>query len=301
MTAIPAAVRARGLRKIYRPARYREVAALNGLDLDIGAGEIVALLGPNGAGKTTAVQILTGYRRRDAGEVSVLGTDPAAAGRGWRARIGIVPQQASDFAELTVREVIRHLAGYYPAPREAGDLIDAVGLTRQASTRLRRLSGGQRRRVDLALGLLGHPELLVLDEPTTGLDPEARRQFWDLIRQLAAGGTTILLSTHYLDEAEALAGRVAVLAAGRIVAAGPPAALAGRDAAPATVCWQEHGTAHSERTSTPARLVATLAARVAGPGGEIPGLTVTRPSLEDTYLRLIGATADGPGLPEDTP
>ncbi len=300
MTATGMAVRVRGLRKIYRPARYRQVSALNNLDLDIGAGEIVALLGPNGAGKTTAVQILTGYRRRDAGEVTVLGADPAGAGRAWRARIGIVPQQASDFAELTVLEVIRHLAGYYPARREPGDLIDVVGLAGQAGTRLRRLSGGQRRRVDLALGLLGHPELLVLDEPTTGLDPAGRRQFWDLIRQLAAGGTTILLCTHYLDEAEALASRVAVLAAGRIVAAGPPAALAGRDAAAATVCWHEHGAAQSERTSTPARLVAALAARVAGPDGEIPGLTVTRPSLEDTYLRLIGATPNGPGTPEET-
>ena len=301
MTATGTAVRARGLRKIYRPARYREVTALNGVDLDIGAGEIVALLGPNGAGKTTAVQILTGYRRRDGGEVSVLGADPAAAGRGWRARIGIVPQQASDFAELTVLEVVRHLAGYYPAAREAAGLLDAVGLAGQAGTRLRRLSGGQRRRVDLALGLLGRPELLVLDEPTTGLDPEARRQYWELIRQLAAGGTTILLSTHYLDEAEALASRVAVLAAGRIVAAGPSAVLAGRDAAAATVSWQERGAARSERTSTPARLVAALAARMAGPDGEIPGLTVTRPSLEDTYLRLIGATPDSPGTPEDTP
>ncbi|MDX6334751.1 MAG: type transport system ATP-binding protein [Streptosporangiaceae bacterium] len=301
MTATGRAVRVRGLRKIYRPDRYREVAALNGVDLDIGAGEIIALLGPNGAGKTTAVQILTGYRRRDAGEVSVLGTDPAAAARGWRARIGIVPQQASDFAELTVREVIQHLAGYYPAPREAGELIGAVGLAGQAGTRLRRLSGGQRRRVDLALGLVGCPELLVLDEPTTGLDPEARRRFWGLIRQLAAGGTTILLSTHYLDEAEALAGRVAVLAAGRIVASGPPAALAGRDTAAATVSWQEDGVARSERTPAPARLVAALAARVAGPDGEVPGLTVTRPSLEDTYLRLIGTAPDGLDTPEGTP
>ena len=301
MTATPAAVRVRGLRKTYRPARYREVAALNGLDLDIGAGEIVALLGPNGAGKTTAVQILTACRRRDSGEVTVLGTDPAAAGRGWRARIGIVPQHASDLGELTVGEVIRHLAGYYPAPRQAGELIGAVGLAAQAGTRLRRLSGGQRRRVDLALGLVGRPELLILDEPTTGLDPAARRQFWHLIRQLAAGGTTILLSTHYLDEAEALADRVAVLAAGRIVAAGPPATLAGRDAGAATVSWLEQGVPHRERTSAPARLVAVLAARMGAPDGEIPGLAITRPSLEDTYLRLIGATPPGPGTPEDTP
>ena len=174
-----------------------------------------------------------------------------------------------------------------------------MGLAGQAGTRLRRLSGGQRRRVDLALGLLGRPELLVLDEPTTGLDPAARRQFWALIRQLAEGGTTILLSTHYLEEAEALAARVAVLAAGRIVAAGPPATLAGRDTAAATVSWLEHGVPRHERTATPARLVAALAARAAGPDGEIPGLTVTRPSLEDTYLRLIGAVPPGPDVPED--
>ena len=301
MTATRTAVRVRGLRKIYRPARYREVAALNGLDLDIGIGEIVALLGPNGAGKTTTVQILTGFRRRDAGDVTVLGTDPAAADRAWRARLGIVPQQASDFGELTVGEVVRHLAGYYPDPHDSAELIDAVGLTGQASTRLRRLSGGQRRRVDLALGLLGHPELLVLDEPTTGLDPAARRQFWGLIRQLAAAGITVLLSTHYLDEAEALASRVAVMAAGRIVAAGPPATLAGRDTGTAIVSWQEGGVPRSERTPAPARLVAALAARAAAPDGEIPGLTVTRPSLEDTYLRLIGVTPHCPGTPEDTP
>ena len=301
MTATRTAVRVRGLRKIYRPARYREVAALNGLDLDIGTGEIVALLGANGAGKTTTVQILTGFRRRDAGEVTVLGTDPAAADRAWRARLGIVPQQASDFGELTVGEVVRHLAGYYPDPHDSAELIDAVGLTGQASTRLRRLSGGQRRRVDLALGLLGRPELLVLDEPTTGLDPAVRRQFWGLIRQLAAAGTTVLLSTHYLDEAEALASRVAVMAAGRIVAAGPPATLAGRDTGTAIVSWQEGGVPRSERTPAPARLVAALAARAAAPDGEIPGLTVTRPSLEDTYLRLIGVTPHRPGTPEDTP
>ena len=197
------------------------------------------------------MEILAGYRRRDAGEVSVLGTDPSRAGRDWRARIGIVPQGAADFPDLTVAAVIRHLAGYYPAPRDPGRLIAAVGLAGQASTRLRQLSGGQRRRVDLALGLLGQPELLFLDEPTTGLDPEARRHCWELIRELAADGTTILLTTHYLDEAEALADQVAVLAAGRIVAAGPPAALAGRDTAAATVSWLEHGGHPSRRSRRP--------------------------------------------------
>jgi ABC-2 type transport system ATP-binding protein len=277
------------------------IKALKAIDLIVDEGDFFALLGPNGAGKTTAVQILTGYRRRDAGEVTVLGADPAAAGRAWRARIGIVPQQASDFGELTTREVLRHLAGYYPDPRDPADLLAAVGLAGQAGTRLRRLSGGQRRRVDLALGLLGRPELLVLDEPTTGLDPAARRRFWVLIRELAAGGTTILLSTHYLDEAEALAARVAVLVAGQIVAAGPPAALADRDSAAATVSWLENGVPRREQTATPTRLVAALAARAAGPDGEISGLTVARPSLEDTYLRLIGVAPHGPGTPEDTP
>jgi ABC-2 type transport system ATP-binding protein len=209
-----------------------------------------------------------------------------------------VPQQASDFGELTTREVLRHLAGYYPDPRDPADLVAAVGLAGQAGTRLRRLSGGQRRRVDLALGLLGRPELLVLDEPTTGLDPAARRQFWALIRELAAGGTTILLSTHYLDEAEALAARVAVLVAGRIVAAGPPAALAGRDTAAATVSWLENSVPRHEQTAAPTRLIAALAARAAGQDGEIPGLTVTRPSITDDGVGFDpGQPGGGYGLP----
>jgi ABC-2 type transport system ATP-binding protein len=282
----PPVLRVRGLSK-----RYHEVIALNRVDLDIGRGEIFALLGPNGAGKTTAVEILEGHRRRDAGEVSVLGTDPARAGRAWRARIGIVPQRASDFADLTVRTVLRHLAGYYPAPHDPDGLIDAMGLAGRAGARLRQLSGGERRRVDIALGILGRPELLFLDEPTTGLDPAARRQFWALARQLAASGTTILLTTHYLDEAEALADQVAVLASGRIVAIGPPAGLGGRDGATATVRWRDETGHHMRLSTTPTQLVADLAARASTADGEVPGLTVTRPSLEDIYLELIGPPA----------
>jgi ABC-2 type transport system ATP-binding protein len=265
------------------------VTALNGVDLDIRRGEIFALLGPNGAGKTTTVEILEGHRRRDAGQVAVLGTDPSGAGRAWRARIGIVPQRASDFPELTVRAAVRHLASYYPAGRDPGELIAAVGLSGKAGRRLGQLSGGERRRVDIALGLAGVPELLFLDEPTTGLDPAARRECWDLIRQLARAGTTVVLTTHYLDEAESLADRVAVLADGRIVASGPPAALGGRDTGTATVSWRDEAGPHALCTAAPTRLVADLAVAAAGADGEIPGLTVTRPSLEDTYLELIGA------------
>ena len=282
-------IRVRGLSK-----RYHQVAALNQVDLDIGQGEIFALLGPNGAGKTTAMEILEGHRHRDAGEVCVLGADPARAGRPWRARIGIVPQRAHDFADLTVHAVLRHVAGYYPAPQDPDGLIDAMGLAGRAHARLRQLSGGERRRVDIALGLLGRPELLFLDEPTTGLDPAARRQLQALIRQLAADGTTILLTTHYLGEAESLAERVAVLACGRIVATGPPAGLGGRDRATATVRWRDGSGQHVRLSTTPTQLVAQLAADTAD--GEVPGLTVTRPSLEDIYLDLTG-----PPRPEEQP
>ena len=210
-------MRVRGLRKA-----YRDVTAVDGVDLDISHGEVFALLGPNGAGKTTTVEILEGYRQRDGGEVTVLGTDPGRGGREWRSRIGIVLQSNTDADELTVREMIRYFAAYYPSHADPDEVIEIVGLTEKAGSRLRQLSGGQRRRVDVALGIVGRPELLFLDEPTTGFDPEARRQFWHLIKSLADGGTTILLTTHYLDEAEALADRVAVIAAGRIRAVGPP-------------------------------------------------------------------------------
>jgi ABC-2 type transport system ATP-binding protein len=266
--------------------------AVDHLDLDIAHGEVFALLGPNGAGKTTTVEILEGHRHRDCGTVQVLGEDPGRRPRSWRARIGIVLQSGAEGGELTVRETVRHFARYYPRPRDPDEVIATVGLADQARVRVRQLSGGQRRRVDVALGIVGNPELLFLDEPTTGFDPAARRAFWELIRTLSVTGTTILLTTHYLEEAEALADRVGVLAGGHLVAAGTPADLGGRATAEATVTWQDDAQPHAIRTTAPTSVVADLAARY---GGEIPGLTVTRPSLEDTYLELIGAAADGTG------
>jgi ABC-2 type transport system ATP-binding protein len=278
------AVRVRGLHK-----QYRDTTAVAGINLDIEHGEIFALLGPNGAGKTTTIEILEGHRRRDAGEVSVLGADPAVpaqAGRSWRARIGIVPQTQTRSGELTVREMVRHFGAYFPDPRDTDEVIDAVGLADQAGTRLRRLSGGQLRRVDVAVGIVGRPELLFLDEPTTGFDPQARRRFWDLIAGLAGDGTTIVLTTHYLDEAAVLASRVGVIADGRVVATGTPADLGRTDEA-AMVSWRAPDGVRSVRTTEPTEYVLALARDA---GGEIPGLTVTRPSLEDRYLELIGAT-----------
>jgi ABC-2 type transport system ATP-binding protein len=274
----------RGLRK-----EYGGSPAVDGVDLEIRRGEVFALLGPNGAGKTTTIEILGGGRRRDVGQVSVLGADPAAADRAWRARIGIVPQGQGQANELTARETVGHYAAYFPDPRDPDEVLEAVGLAGQAGTRLRRLSGGQRRRVDVAVGIVGRPELLFLDEPTTGFDPQARRSFWDLIAGLAGGGTTILLTTHYLDEAAALAGRVGVMAAGRVMAVGTPAELGAADTT-ATVSWQAPGGSRTVRTATPTECVRQLARDA---GGEIPGLTVTRPSLEDRYLELIGASQDG--------
>ena len=268
-----------GLRK-----RYGDVTALDGIDLEIGRGEVFALLGPNGAGKTTMVEILEGFRRRDDGMAEVLGEDPGRAGRAWRARIGIVLQLASTAPELTVREMIAHFATFYPRPRDPDELIELVGLAEKAGARIAGLSGGQARRVDVALGMVGRPELLFLDEPTTGFDPRARRQFWDLIRQLAADGVTIVLTTHYLQEAEALAGRLAVLVGGRVAALGRPAAIGGADR-PSVVSWDTPAGRRSMQTATPTHAVADIA-RLAS--GEIPGLTVTRPTLEDAYLELIG-------------
>jgi ABC-2 type transport system ATP-binding protein len=257
--------------------RYGERTAVDGVDLDIPRGEVFALLGPNGAGKTTTVEILEGYRSRDAGEVAVLGVDPADATPQWRARVGIVLQSVTDLSELTVAETVQHFAGYYPRPRDPDEVIATVGLTGSATQRTRLLSGGQRRRLDVALGILGRPELLFLDEPTTGFDPAARRQFWDLVEDLAREGTTILLTTHYLEEAERLADRVAVIASGRIVEVAEPAALGGRRDAAATVSWTDQdGSRRSVRTAEPTRTVTELAATFAG---EVPGLSVTRPTL----------------------
>ena len=288
------AIAVRGLRKA-----YGDTAAADGVDLEVARGEIFALLGPNGAGKTTTVEILEGFRKRDAGEVTVLGVDPALANgrrgasagahaRRWRERVGIVLQGTGEFDELTVGEVVRHFARFYPAPDDPAAVIDRVGLTDKAGSRTHTLSGGQKRRLDVALGIIGRPELLFLDEPTTGFDPQARREFWGLIHDLQAGGTTIVLTTHYLEEAEALADRVGVIAAGRLIAVDPPRLLGHRESALATVSWRTgDGSWERTRSATPTAVVADLATRF---GGEVPGLTVTRPTLEDVYLEMIGTT-----------
>jgi ABC-2 type transport system ATP-binding protein len=275
------AIAVRGLRKAYGGS-----PAVDGLDLAVHRGEVFALLGPNGAGKTTTVEILEGFRTRDAGEVSVLGVDPGRADADWRSRVGIVLQGTGEFDALTVAEVVHHFAGFYPRPDDPDKVIERVGLTGKARARTHTLSGGQKRRLDVALGIIGQPDLLFLDEPTTGFDPEARREFWELIRDLSAAGTTILLTTHYLDEAEALADRVGVIVGGRLVEVAAPERLGNRDEQVATVSWRTpSGEVERARSDTPTALVAELAARH---GGEVPGLTVTRPSLEDVYLHLIG-------------
>ncbi|MGW3787866.1 ABC transporter ATP-binding protein [Micromonospora chokoriensis] len=275
------AISVRGLRKA-----YGDNVAVAGVDLDVHRGEVFALLGPNGAGKTTTVEILEGYRRRDAGEVSVLGADPANSDASWRSRVGIVLQGTGEFDELTVAEVVRHFSGFYPGADDPDKVIERVGLAGKARARTHTLSGGQKRRLDVALGIIGRPELLFLDEPTTGFDPEARREFWELIRDLAAAGTTIVLTTHYLDEAESLADRVGVIAGGRVVEVAAPNQLGNRQEALATVSWRTpDGALESVQSATPTALVADLAARH---GGEVPGLTVTRPTLEDVYLTMIG-------------
>ncbi|GIF78495.1 ABC transporter ATP-binding protein [Asanoa siamensis] len=281
MTHEEPAIAVSGLRKA-----YGDNVAVAGVDLEVRRGEVFALLGPNGAGKTTTVEILEGYRHRDGGSVSVLGSDPQHAGKDWRARVGIVLQGTGEFDDLTVGEVVRHFARFYPNPDDPQAVIGRVGLGAKERARTHTLSGGQKRRLDVALGIIGRPELLFLDEPTTGFDPEARREFWDLIRDLSAAGTTIVLTTHYLEEAEALADRLAVIAAGSLVAVSTPAALGDRQNAPATVSWRTpEGVLERKETSTPTALVAEIAA---GYGGEVPGLTVARPTLEDVYLTMIG-------------
>jgi ABC-2 type transport system ATP-binding protein len=275
------AVRIRGLVKCYGGR-----AVVDGLDLDVHRGEVFALLGPNGAGKTTTIEILEGVRTRDGGEVRVLGADPGRAGRAWRARIGVVSQSEGRAEELSVREVLDHFARYHGSPRPTDELIAAVGLADTARTRIGRLSGGQRRRLAVALGVQGRPELVFLDEPTTGMDPVARRQFWELIRELRAGGATVLLTTHYLDEAAELADRVGVVARGRLGEVAPPAELGAALRREATVRWTEDGVAREVRTQAPGAVLRDL---LAGSVGDVPGLTVTRPGLEEVYLALVGA------------
>jgi ABC-2 type transport system ATP-binding protein len=278
-------IEVKGLKK-----SYGDVHAVRGLDLEIAQGEIFSLLGPNGAGKTTTVEILEGFRTRDSGTVSVLGFDPQTRGhesRLWRDRIGIVLQSSADAGDLTVLETIDHFSGYYSNPRNVDEVIHSVGLVEKESALIRNLSGGQRRRLDVALGIIGNPELLFLDEPTTGFDPEARRSFWGLIQTLRSDGTTIVLTTHYLDEAEALADRVAVINNGVIIEVSTPAELGGRATSQATVAWRDGETIKSEQSDNPTELVTKLSAHF---GGEVPELVVTRPSLEDIYLEMIGGT-----------
>ncbi|ORV93046.1 ABC transporter ATP-binding protein [Mycolicibacterium iranicum] len=279
MTTEARAVCVRGLSK-----SYGRTQAVHHLDLDVAYGEIFAILGPNGAGKSTTIEILEGHRKRSAGQVHVLGEDPGIAGRTWRARIGVVLQDSSDFGVLTVLETIQMFAKCYGRARRSEELLELVGLQSTSASKVRTLSGGQRRRLDVALGIIGEPELLFLDEPTTGFDPEARRQFWDLIRLLAADGTTIVLTTHYLEEAAALADRVAVIADGRVAAVDTPARLTAHVDTSAIVRWIEDGVTRVAQTDHPTELIR----RHSDNGSELEALTVTRPTLEDAYLALIG-------------
>ena len=276
-----------GLRK-----SYGSNSAVAGLDLEIEQGEIFALLGPNGAGKTTTVEILEGFRDRDAGQVRVLDFDPAtkgSAGQRWRDRIGIVLQSTQDAGDLTVYESVSHFATYYENPKDPREVIELVGLTEKSDALGRTLSGGQRRRLDVALGIIGNPELIFLDEPTTGFDPEARRAFWQLIRKLRDEGATIFLTTHYLDEAEALADRVAVINHGQIIEISTPDQLGGRATSLATVSWRDGVEIRTEKSANPTALVNSLSQQF---GGEIPELNVRRASLEDIYLEMIGGAVE---------
>lgn len=264
--------------------RYGDLWALDGATFEIAAGECFALLGPNGAGKTTVTEILEGYRTRDSGTAQVLGQDPAHGDRAWRSQLGIVLQSDRDLGDLTVVEAVRHFAGYYADPRDPDDVIAAVGLTEKRKARNEKLSGGQRRRLDVALGIIGRPRVLFLDEPTTGFDPEARRDFWTLIEGLKDEGTTILLTTHYLEEAEHLADRVAVIARGTVLACDTPSRLGGRERSSARIRWTEDGVPVETQTMDPTAAVLDLSRRF---DGEIPGLEVHRETLEDVYLALL--------------
>jgi len=297
-----AVISVRGLRK-----SYGELEALRGIDLDVARGEIFAFLGPNGAGKTTAISVLEGYLERDAGEVEVLGEDPASAGREWRGRVGFVLQECRMEALLTVRETLEMYAGYYEHPRDVAETIELVGLTDKADDRTGRLSGGQQRRLDVAVALVGDADLLFLDEPTTGFDPSARRAAWQVIEGLRELGKTVMLTTHYMDEAQALADRVAVIASGRIIAAGTPDDLGGRRDAECVISfelpdrepgaveaavageWSRTNGRLSLRTGDPTRSLHELTGWALDNGIGLEGLEVTRPSLEDVYLELTAA------------
>ena len=297
-----AVISVRGLRK-----SYGELEALRGIDLDVARGEIFAFLGPNGAGKTTAISVLEGYLERDAGEVEVLGEDPASVGRDWRGRVGFVLQECRMEPLLTVRETLEMYAGYYEHPRDVAETIELIGLTDKADDRTGRLSGGQQRRLDVAVALIGDAELLFLDEPTTGFDPSARRAAWQVIEGLRDLGKTVMLTTHYMDEAQALADRVAVIASGRIIAAGTPDDLGGRRDAECVISfelpggdsatvqaavageWSRTNGRLSLRTGDPTRSLHELTGWALANGIGLEGLEVTRPSLEDVYLELTAA------------
>lgn len=278
MTSTDPVVSVRDLRKT-----YGSFTALDGVSFDIQRGETFALLGPNGAGKSTTIEILEGYRDRTSGDATVLGVDPSSGGLDWKARLGIVLQSTGESGNVTVREQLSHFAGYYPNARDVDEVIAAVGLQEKQKTLIRKLSGGQRRRVDVALGIIGRPELLFLDEPTTGFDPEARRQFWGLIERLKAEGTTLLLTTHYLDEAAHLGDRAGVIAGGKLIDIGGIDEIGGAEARVPIVRWRENGVLHEERTTTPGAVVARL--------GEPDDLQVIRPSLEDIYLELVSTSS----------
>lgn len=287
---------------------YEAATAVGGIDLEIATGEVFALLGPNGAGKTTTVEILEGHRDRTSGDVSVLGFDPQAGGREFRERIGIVLQETAVEPELTVSEVLEVYGDVYPRRRPTGELIELVGLEEKSDARIKTLSGGQQRRLELALGLVGDPDLIFLDEPTTGFDPSARRQAWSIVENLASLGKTILLTTHYMDEAQHLANRIAVIASGRIVAEGTPETLGGRQNAQATVRFNlpsgyrvedlpltpssVTNSAVTVSHPSPTRLLNELTAWALAKNVELEGLSVQRPSLEDIYLQLVGDETD---------
>jgi ABC-2 type transport system ATP-binding protein len=280
------AVEVRGLRK-----SYGDFEAVRGIDFDLPAGEVFGLLGPNGAGKTTTVEILVGYRRRDSGEVRVLGVDPTQADRRWRGRIGIVPQTGDLFPNLTVIEHLELFAGYFDVPRPPAEVLALVGLEEKARAKTRTLSGGQKRRLDLGVALVGDPELLFLDEPTTGFDPGARRAAWETIRSLRSLGKTILLTTHYIEEAHQLADRVAVLTRGEIVASGTPAELIGQ--APSTVIrYRRNGEQVVLETEDPVRVLHDLTQEALRNGADLQELEVHRPTLEEVYLSLTEERAE---------